>query len=207
MKNRWFWPLLIIAVLTLIVGWWWLGRIKPAPIQKIPPNQPGMTLLNTSLVGLDKGNKVWEVKAARIWRSKDGLITVFEEIEDGTIYNQEKLVHFRAPLARLDQIHQIMTVEGGIQGTLKNGSFSTASLRVDLLKKEMTSDGIVQFNYEDLHVTADSLQADLEKEIVYLIGNVHMKDGKQSLDGTELDYHLKEKTYELLGETELEMEL
>lgn len=207
MRSRLWWALGILSLIAGIIVWWWVGRTQNVPIERIPPNQPGMTLEGTSLVGLDKGKKAWEVKAGRIWRSKDGLITVFEEIEDGTVYNQEELVHFRAPLARLDQVHQIMTVQGGIQGKLKDGSFSTATVRIDLLRKEMTSDGKVRFRYEDMSVTADGLRADLEKEIVYLIGNVHLQDGEQSLNGKEISYDLNEKTYELIGETEVEMEL
>jgi LPS export ABC transporter protein LptC len=166
-----------------------------------------MTLLGTSLAGWDEGKKIWEVKAERIWRSKDGLTTIFEKINGGKVYTDEEIVYFEAPRARLDQIHQMMTVQGGIRGKLKDGDFRTASVQIDLIQKKMTSEGRFSFRYEDLHITAEKIEADLNREILDLVGNVHLRDGRQTYDGNALEYDLNAKTYQINGDTKAEMDL
>jgi LPS export ABC transporter protein LptC len=201
------WFLALPILITAMIGWWWYGRVHPAPIEKIPPNPPGMTLVGTTLAGWEEGKKLWEVRAQKIWRSKDGMTTVFEKISGGQVYTDEEIVHFEAPLARLDQIHQLMTVQGGIQGKLKDGAFSTASVQIDLLQKKMTSGDKFSFHDGNFHVTADKIESDLAKEMLTLSGNVHLKDGQQAFSGTNLVYDLQAKTYELNGDTKAEMDL
>lgn len=207
MNNKWPWILIPILFFAALASWWWYGRLHPAPIEQIPPNQPGMTLMGTSLAGWEQGKKVWEVNAERIWRSKDGLITVFEKISGGKVFTDEEIVYFEAPFARMDQIHQMMTVQGGIQGRLKDGEFSTQSVKIDLLQKKMASDSKFNFRYNDLYITANKIQSDLNQEILLLEGNVHLRDGQQSFEGKALEYDLNAKTYQLSGETKAEMNL
>lgn len=179
----------------------------PAPILKILDQEPGTTLWGTKLVGREKGEKSWEILAKKIWRSKDNVITICEDIEDAIVYIDGKKVNFSAPRVRLDEVRQMMTLEGGIRGNVDKGYFETNVIHVDLQKRTLKSTSKVKFTYEEGVLTADRMEADLKAEVISLIGNVIGRDGDQVFVGEQIDYSYNDNTYQIHGETEVELEL
>ncbi|HOQ23728.1 MAG TPA: LPS export ABC transporter periplasmic protein LptC [Bacillota bacterium] len=207
--RTWRLPVALAVLLLLIgvAGWWW-GRERAAPVLKrILPGQPGTTMFHTTLIWWEKGKRAGEIRARKVWRSKDGNIAVLEDISNSKLFYDDNEIILDAPLAKLDQGKQIVIVSGGIKARFKEGIFETESLRMDRLRQTLVSDGKVSFRYKETTVTADLLRGDLEKEVFWLVGNVVVQEGSQVLRGEELEYSLKDETYSLLGRTEVELEL
>lgn len=201
---------MVVAILLVlaVAGWWWWGREYTAPVlKKILPGQPGTTIAGSTLIWWERGEKAGEIRAHKVWRSKDGNVAVLEDIKDTKLYYDDEEIIVDAPIARLDQARQIITVSGGVKARMKKGIFETESLRMDRLKNNLVSDGKIIFRYEGATITADLLQGDLNKKTVRLIGNVVVQEGSQILRGEELEYNLEDETYIVLGGTEVEFEL
>lgn len=205
---RWIrWVGTIIVLLGLGMGIWWMAHRRPAQSGGIPLGQPGMTLWATSLVGRENGEKTWEVRARTLWLSKDGRIAVIKDIQEAMMQVDDEKVTLSAPWARLDRNLMKLTVRGGIKGTINDGEFSTDGVYLDLLQQKLFSIGAVKFKSVDFSVSARRLEADLKAETVTLKGEIYLIEGEKTLQGRELTYFLNDKTYQLIGETEVELEL
>lgn len=201
------WICAILLLLGIGLGLWWVHRRGPDLSGAIPKGQPGMMMMGTSLVGRENGERAWEVRAKTIWLSKDNRIAVIRDIEEAIIEVEGERVVFKAAWARLDRNMMKMTVRGGITGRIDDGEFQTEGIFVDLLKQRLTSTGQVLFQSNNTHISARRLEADLKADIVTLKEDVLLREGSKVLRGQKLIYCLKEKTYEVIGETEVEFEL
>lgn len=162
---------------------------------------PGTELTLTRVVGRNHGKRAWEFRAKRITRSLDGLTFMAEEIHEGRIYDGEKLsCAFKAGQIRYDVLTQRLTLSGGIDGRLSDGTTFTAALvAADLRQKSLTIPGPVKVEGKEVNVTADSLTSDLAAETVTLKGNAVVAWSGGTMRAAEVTYSVKDGTFSVQG--------
>lgn len=180
------------------------GALWPPPAPKIRPPfyaAPGTELSLTRVVGRRQGKRAWEFKAERITRSLDGMTFMAEKISEGQIYEAEKpSCVFRAGQVRYEVLPQRLTIGGGFDGRLSDGTTFTAALvTADLRRKSLTIPGPVKVEGKEVSLTADSLTADLAAETVTLKGNAVIRWSGGTMRAAEVTYSVRDGTFSVQG--------
>lgn len=163
---------------------------------------PGTELTLTRVVGREDGERRWEFRAKRIKRTIDGLVFTAEEIEEGRIYDQDRVsCTFSAGRARYEFPGRRLAISGGLTGWLADGesTFTAAEAEADLRANILTIPGPVKVEGKEVNLTADRLTADLKGEIVTLSGHAVVVWSGGTLRAEEITYSVKDGTFSVGG--------
>ena len=105
--------------------------------------------------------------------------------------SKKKLVHATGHVV----VHRTAPVEGrgenAAKYTQEPSTLTCDSLDVDGVRKYYVATGSVRFTQADREATADRGTLDDVTNELHLIGNVHIRDKEQYLDGTDVVYNTK----------------
>ena len=163
---------------------------------------PGTEMTLTRVVGREDGKRQWEFKAKRIRRSLDGLVFTAEMIEEGRIYDQDRVqCTFRAGQARYEFPGRRIAISGGLTGWLADGesTFTAAEAEADLQANTLIIPVPVKVEGKEVNLTADRLTADLKGEIVTLSGHAVVVWSGGTIRAEEITYSVKDGTFSVGG--------
>ena len=82
------WLGLLLFIIAGYFGGWWDDLLNPKGQQPLPlPPGPGIVIRDSNLIGWDGQERVWEIRAAKIWQASDGNQIQFEGITEGVIFS------------------------------------------------------------------------------------------------------------------------
>lgn len=191
---------IIVVVITIgCFGGWWDG-FWPKPVSNpLPkPALPGLVMNRTELTGWDNGQKVWLIKAGKIWQSNDSNFVYFEKISDSVIFSvKERRVDFSAGWARWEKYRNELVIGGNIQARITEGVLSTPEAVMSFPNHELACRNGVNFNGKDLTMKAAVVRLNFDKEELYLEGGVELAQKDNQIKAGALIYSLKDEQYRL----------
>lgn len=117
---------------------------------------------DTTLVGRRDGKKLWEIRAKTIRISRDQVRTLFEGIEDGTLYqNDRPLFKLKAGKASYNNAYRDLSIEGGVQITSTTGiALRCNAAYWSTLKNRVTCPGKVEVLMANGKLVGQDLESD-----------------------------------------------
>ena len=178
----------------------WSSPARPSHIPIY--TAPGTELSLTRVVGREAGQRRWEFRAKRIKRSVDGLVFTADEIEEGRIYDRDRVrCTFSAGRARYEFPGRRLVISGGLTGWLANGevTFTAAEAEADLRGNTLTIPSPVKVEGKEVNLTADRLTANLAEETVTLSGHAVVVWSGGTLRAEEVTYSVKDGSFSVGG--------
>lgn len=207
LQSKLFWAVVLVGLAVLT----WRPQKELPP--EIPVGKQGMTLLGSNLVGWEKQQPKWEVKAETIWRSKDEKSIIFQKISKAVFYKtgdgggREEEFSFGAPWAEMNMRTNVLRIGGGINGRIEQGGFETEEAEVNTKTSEIKVPGEIVFHREDLRIKAQQMTGNLDTEVLTFSGEILLIEGDYTARGKSLKYYGKEERYVLEGGIEVELDL
>ena len=193
---------LIIAF--VLVGWyggWWDGLWPGKTTGIIGPKSPApdIQVARTQLDGWDNGQKIWEIRAGKIWQGNEGGNLNFEEIANGVIFSvKERRVDFRARWARFEKYSNRLFIGGGITARIHEGTLKTSGAVMNFQTGEMVCQQEVRFQGKEAMMKAARITVNFEREELNLEGGGELVQNGDSLRAGGVLYNLKTDEFRLV---------
>jgi lipopolysaccharide assembly outer membrane protein LptD (OstA) len=180
-------------------GGWWDGFFPKPALKPVPkPALPGLVMNRTELDGWDNGQKVWLIKARKIWQSDDSNIIYFEKISDGVIFSvKDRRVDFSAGWARWEKLRNELYIGGNIKAQITEGTLTTPEAVMNFFNHELSCRQGIRFKGDNLAIKASQVRLNFDKEELYLEGGVELDQKENQIKSGALIYNLKDEQYRL----------
>ena len=195
-----FLALFIVLGMGYFGGWWDDFFIQRSSTNSLKPAVPSIDMIQTQLVGWDKGKKTLEIEAGRIWQSADGNFVYFQKISHGIAFSvKDKRVEFKAGWARWEKMHELLYLGGGLEATVDNSTMYTEAAVLNYHTEELNSTSTVRMTQKDAWATAQTMRINFSKEEIDLEGDVTLVQKQDRVTADGLIYNQKDETFQLIG--------
>lgn len=133
-------------------------------------NNLSLEFTDTQLIGRKDGKKLWQIRAKRIRIDKDQVLTQFDGIQDGTVYQNEKPVfHLKAGYARYNALTRFLEINQGVDITSQGGyHLKCNSAKWDGLASQLRCPGKIILMMPNGRLTGRDLEMNPSKKLFTL---------------------------------------
>lgn len=170
---------------------------------------PGVEFQSLKLSGIHKGIKQWEILAESVDTNDETHIAKVTNLKRIVLYrNGKPYLSGSAGYAECNMESYDVTVHDKIKlSSDKGDKFRTDIVQWTSASQFLNIPGSVDMVLDGRRISADRAQADLVTETVIAEGNVKVVDEDGKMAGRRLQYSMKDESFALEGDGEIELNL
>ena len=192
-----------VAVAVLLFITFRYAAQPPPPAVSVPPS---VQLQESRLVGRKDGQRQWEILSRSVLQ--EGDVVTLRELEEMVVFqDEEPYLTIQAPEAEWERKTELLRLFGPVLVEGEEGfRLESDCLEWQGRSSKLLSPGPVQMLWRGMEISADTMTMDTEGEIVFLQGNVEIRDGGLVWKLEEAVYDLDAESMDFYGNVVLEGE-